>query len=161
MVDTNALKPEILLAVQEGTKAAMKQVAKTAGDLRDASEPDQVLKNVVIDLQLELDEVKIGHDTDKAPTVSIPLLASLALFIRRSGFQRDNAMELIREAMTEALTLDKKAEKALLAETGVAECVKTLKDEVIDRLPRTRVKKSVRVKGATLTVKSAGLGEDN
>jgi len=151
-------QPEILLACQEGVKSALKTLTKTAGsgDLRDLAQPDQTLKGLVIDLQLEIDQVDIGHDTDKAPTCSIPMLAAMALLIKRMGVTRDGALDLIGDVMKQAMALGKDASKELLKETGVAEAQQRLKDEVIATLPRTRVRKSVKVKGAKLTVKGAG-----
>lgn len=155
-MSTTEIAPEIRLAIEAGIKDALKGVAKTAGDARDAADPDQTLTGLVIDMQLEIDEVKIGHDSDKSPTCSIPMLATLALFIKRMGFQRDKALETLQEVMQEAMTLDKDAVKALMAEAGVAEAEQAVREKVIAKLPRSPVKKTVRIKGATLTVKGAG-----
>src|SRR5688572_5036513 len=38
-----------------------------------------------------------------APTVSIPLVATLALFWEKAGIGRDKALSLLREAITEAM----------------------------------------------------------
>lgn len=151
-------QPEILLACQEGIKSALKAITKTAGtgDLRDLARPDQTLRGLVIDLQLEIDQIDIGHDTDKTPTCSIPMLAAMALLIKRMGITRESGLNTLRDVMKEAMTLGKDASKALLEESGVAAAQQRIKDEVIATLPRTRVRKSIKVKGAKLVIKAAG-----
>jgi hypothetical protein len=152
-------QPEILLTLEQGVKKAIKDFAKTAGtkDLRDECDADQEFGPMVLDFQLEVDSVQITHDTDKAPTVSIPWLAAMALLIKRMGITRDSAIEKLTEAMRDSLTLGKSAKKELFGETGVEDAQKMLKEEVIAKLPRTPVRKSVKVKGATLHVKSVGV----
>lgn len=87
-----------------------------------------------------------GEDTTKKPTSSIPWLTTLALFVHRSGMQRDAAMALLRDAMIEALNLDKDAEKALLRVSGVADAKELFEEEVTSKLPRTPVQGAVRGK---------------
>jgi len=147
--------PNLRLAVEAGIKAALKVVAKTAGDARDGADPDRTIRGLVINMTLEVDELQIGHDTDKAPTASIPLLPTLALLVKRMGATREAALEMLTEVMDEALTLGKDATKALLEEQGVADAQAAIKNKVIAKLPRTKVKKSVRVKGAKLTITGA------
>ena len=146
------LSPEILLALQAGVKKAIDDVEKAGGDLKDRATPNQTLKGLSVNIVLTLDEVAIGADTDKSPTCSIPLLPTLALMVKRMGCTRDAALTLIREVMQQALTMDKDATKALLEEAGVAEAETQIKTEVIGKLPRTKVQKAVRIKGASLTV---------
>jgi len=146
------LTPELRLAIEAGIKDALKKVEKTAGDARDEAKPDQKITGMVIDLRLELAEVDIGHDTDKAPTSSIPLLPVLGLMVKRMGVTRDAALKMLQEVMEAALTMDKDASEELLKEAGVAEAEEAIRTKVIATLPRTKVKKSVKVKGASLTV---------
>ena len=79
-------------------------------------------------------------------------LPTLALLVKKMGFQRDKALVMIREAMTEAIDMDKKAAKALLEQEGVADAEKMVKQEIINQLPRVPVNKSVKAKDCTLTV---------
>lgn len=127
-------------------------------DARDQVGPG-VHKDVEMTLTIKAGEVRIGQDTDKAPTVSIPLKAAMALLIKRMGFQREKAVETLRDVMQEALRLDKDAEKTILAEQGVADAEKMLKEEVLAKLPRTPVKGAVKVKDVTLTLHSASIAE--
>ena len=151
----NNQTPEIRLAIEAGIKDALKKVAKTAGDARDGADPDQTVEGLVINMTLEIDQLKIGHDTDRAPTASIPLLPTLALLIKRMGATREAAMEMMTEVMDEALTLDKDATTALLEEQGVADAQAAIKKKVIGKLPRTKVKKMAKVKGVKLTISGA------
>ena len=116
--------------------------------------------NLVMDLTVRVGEMRIGADTDKAPTCSIPLLPTLALMIKRMGFQREKALEVLTEVMTQAINLDKDATKALLAETGVADAEKLLKTEVIAKLPRTPVKGAVKVSDVEVDLKGMAIQSD-
>lgn len=122
-----------------------------------------VHNNLVMDLTVRVGEIRIGNDGDKAPTTSIPMLAAMALLVKRMGFQRDKALEVLKEVMEEALTLkeDKAATKALLAETGVADAEKLLKEEVIAKLPRTAVKGRVDVKDVEVDLKGMAIQSDD
>lgn len=92
-----------------------------------------------------------GADKEVTPTVKTPWLTVLALLVQRAGFQREQAMELIRDAMTEAMLTgddDVKVDR-LMAETGVAEAKKRVETEVMAQLPK--MKQSGAVK-ANLTI---------
>lgn len=47
--------------------------------------------------------VRKGEDVEYTPTVEIPLLATLALVLEKSGFMREHAKAILVEAMTEAI----------------------------------------------------------
>jgi len=68
--------------------------------------------NETLNLQLS-GSVKRGNDTTFQPTVAIPLKLALALLLEKMGFQRDNAMKMLVEAMTEALNFSETEEKLL------------------------------------------------
>jgi hypothetical protein len=61
--------------------------------------------------------VKKGEDTEYRPTVDIPLKLALALVLEKAGYgregQRENAVALLVEAMTEALEAGEKADEAI------------------------------------------------
>ena len=48
-----------------------------------------------------------------APTVSIPLIAALALFWEKAGIVRDPALEMLREALAEAMTAKVKEDASI------------------------------------------------
>lgn len=148
---TQKLTPELALAIQGAIDAAIKaEFGKD--DPRDKVLPDQTIDGLAVNLTVEVGSLQIGHDTDKTPTCSIPLLPTLALLVKRMGATRDAALQMIKDAMTEALTLDKGATEALMAESGVAEAETLIKEKVIATLPRTKVRKAVKVKDATVTI---------
>ena len=81
-----------------------------------------------------------GDDYEKKPTTSTPWLTVIALFVRRSGIQRELAMQLIHDAMKEAIETkdDKKKSSLLMEETGVAEAKKAYEKEVLAKLKKTK-----------------------
>jgi len=106
--------------------------------------------------------MRVAPDTDKAPTASIPLLPTCALLLKRMGVQREEALDIIKEVMTEALNLDKSATKALLEDSGVKLMQDRLKAEVIEKLPRVPVKGAVKVDkdAVSVRVKSMTMDQD-
>ena len=81
-----------------------------------------------------------AEDTDKDATCSIPLIPTLALLVHRMGITRKDALKLIRNVVTDAINFDVKANEKFLQETGVADAIKLLKQDVISKLPKTSVK---------------------
>lgn len=146
-MSTANIDPQFALALITAVKKGID--AKVA---REETEPG-VYENLVMDLTVEVAEMRVAPDTDKAATCSVPLLATCALLLKR--FQpgdRDKALAVFREVMTEALDLGKDAQKELLAETGVADLEKRLKEEVIAKLPRIPVKGAVTIKPEDVVV---------
>lgn len=111
-----------------------------------------VYKDISVELRVHVGEMRVGNDTDRAPTSSIPWLAVCGLMVKRMGLQRDAALETMREALLEAFKLDKDAQAILLKETGVAEAEDMIKEEVIAKLPRTPTKGQVTVKDVEIEV---------
>ena len=148
------LTPELALALDGAIAAAIKeQFGKE--DPRSKVLPDQEIKDLTITCTVEIGSLSIGHDTDKTPTASIPHLTVLALLVKRMGATRDAALTMIRETMEQALTLNKSAAKLLLQEIGVADAEREIKEKVIAKLPRTAVKKTVKVSNVRLTLTGA------
>jgi hypothetical protein len=137
------LNPATLAAI---AKLAADAAKMTRGDL----DPGTYALDPVVTLCLTGDVV-VSADTEKAPTCSIPLLPALALMAKRMGCQRESALKILREVMTEAINLGKDATEELLEETGVAEVEAKIREEVIAKLPKTPVKGLIKVK-ATATL---------
>lgn len=79
-----------------------------------------------------------------APTTSIPLVATLALFWEKCGIARGEALAILREAITEAIAEGAdKNEQIQSRIKDVDAAVKAVKDELIAKLPK--VKRSGRV----------------
>jgi hypothetical protein len=55
------------------------------------------------------------HDEMVAPTVSIPLIPTLALFWEKAGIVRDRALTMLREALAEAMSAKVKEDAAIKA----------------------------------------------
>jgi hypothetical protein len=143
---TASIDPKYSLALLQAAKKGLD--AKTA---RDETKPG-VYRNIKMTVEIEVDEMRVAPDTDKAPTASIPLLPTLALLLKRMGVQREEGLDIIKEVMTEALDMGKDATSALLADSGVEAMQKRLKTEVIDKLPRTPVKGAVKVEKEAVSV---------
>lgn len=86
----------------------------------------------------------VAEDTDKTPTVSIPMKEVLALFVARSGCTREASVKLLRECMTEALLHGVKGEGAVAAAADIAKEHKKVVEEMLESLPRTFVAGAVK-----------------
>jgi hypothetical protein len=87
------------------------------------------------------------------PTVSIPLKATLALALKKAGFQRENIIKILVATMQEALTLDESAVKSMEKLVGESEAkVK----EIVGKLPKqTRAgKTTVKINHYDITVET-------
>ena len=91
-----------------------------------------------------------------APTVSIPLIPTLALFWEKCGVTRDHALRMLREALTEAM-LDGVKEDAHIQSRvkDVDAAIKAVRSELIERLPKMRRSGRVITRGLTVTVTAA------
>lgn len=137
--DIKDLTPETLAALA-------KLASDAAKETRDSLEPGEYAVEQVVTIFLD-GTVKVSADTDKVPTSSIPLLPALALMAKRMGMQREKALSILREVMTEALTMGKDATTELVREYALEDVEKEIKQEVLAQLPRVPVKGSVKVKG--------------
>lgn len=142
---------------------ALLQAAKKGVDAKSARNETSpgVYSKIVMDVHIEVDEMRVAPDTDKAPTSSIPLLPTVALLLKRMGIQREEALNVLKDVMIEALDLGTDARKKLLEDTGVAEMEVRLKEEVIAKLPRVPVKGAVKVDAdaVRVTIKSMTMVE--
>lgn len=100
----------------------------------------QIDTEVVVRLEGELVRKK---DFQRAPTVSIPLIPTMALLIQRLGIQRETAKALIFEVMLEAI-LDKSTleEKYELFETHIKDVEAAMEhvQEITQSLPKVDTK---------------------
>jgi hypothetical protein len=73
------------------------------------------------------------------PTVSVPLVPTLALFWEKAGLERDKAMVLLREAITEAMTDGEKEDRNIKDRIDdVNAAIKAVRKDLLDRLPKMR-----------------------
>jgi len=106
--------------------------------------------------------VERRKDTMIAPTVSIPLVPTLALFFEKSGITRDHALRMLREAITEAITNGKDKDEEIQARIIELEAaMSAIKDDLIAKLPKVARKgavitKNLEIEVVPLTTASAG-----
>ena len=86
-----------------------------------------------------------------APTTSLPTILTLALFWQKCGVTRDHALNMLKEAITEALAngTDKDTEIAARVK-DVEKAVESIKRDLIAKLPKQ--KRAGRVVTKNLTV---------
>src|SRR6516165_3609664 len=83
--------------------------------------------------------VEKKEDEFVAPTVSIPLIPTLALFWEKCGVTRDHALRMLREAITEAMLDGVKEDGHIQSRVkDVEAAVAAIRSELIDRLPKSR-----------------------
>lgn len=100
--------------------------------------------------------VEKGRDEFVAPTVSIPLIPTLALFWEKCGITRDHALRMLREAISEAMLDGVKEDGHIqdrIKDTEAA--IQAIRTELIDRLPKMRRNGRVTTKGLSVTVTAA------
>ena len=86
-----------------------------------------------------------------APTTSLPTILTLALFWQKCGVTRDHALNMLKEAITEAMTNGKDKDTEIAARVkDVEKAVEAIKRGLIDKLPKQ--KRSGRVVTKNLTV---------
>ena len=89
--------------------------------------------------------MKVLEDTDKTPTVSIPMKEVLALFIRYCGITREAAITILTRAMNEALEESNQGAGALAAELPIIdEIIDSIVTPMLLKLKRTPVKGAVK-----------------
>lgn len=83
--------------------------------------------------------VERREDQFVAPTISIPLLATMAYFVDRLGLESDQALTTLREAITEAMTQNVEESPAIKARMNEMEAaVAAVKRDLIGKLPKLR-----------------------
>jgi hypothetical protein len=97
--------------------------------------------------------VNVKEDTEKVPTVSIPVKEVLGLFISRSGALRDANIALMKECISDALAAKGGkggAKGSLEAEFDAA--FGQVVAGFLSTLPKTKVRGEVDMDGVTVTV---------
>jgi len=74
-----------------------------------------------------------------APTVSIPLIPTIAFFWDRLGVEKDAAMRVLHDAIAEAMHMQTNESPAIKSKMDdVAEAVAAVKRDLISELPKMR-----------------------
>ena len=99
-------------------------------------------------------------DQQITPTTSVPLISVLALFWEKSGIAQDEAIRLLREAITEAM--DENACKNCRIKSRIDDvtlAVEAVKKDLLAELPKVpRAGKTI-TKGLQISVKSLELAD--
>ena len=118
----------------------------------------------------EIDEVlvvrvrgSVEKHTDQlvSPTVSIPLVSTLALFWSKAGLNRDEALSLLREAITEAMDDRVNEDHAIQQRIDdVQEAIAAIRTDLIDQLPKMKRAGRLVTKDLDIAVTSVGFAEE-
>jgi len=85
------------------------------------------------------------------PTTSLPTILTLALFWQKCGVTRDHALNMLKEAITEALTSGKDKDTEIASRVkDIEKAVEAIKRDLIAKLPKQ--KRAGRVVTKDLTV---------
>jgi hypothetical protein len=88
-----------------------------------------------------------------APTVSIPLIAALALFWEKAGIVRDKALAMLRESLREAMNDNVQEDGAIKQRIkDVDQAVKAIKQELIAGLPKMHREGKVLIDGLRVEI---------
>ncbi len=91
--------------------------------------------------------MNVAEDTEKIPTVSIPMKETLALFIRYCGITREAAMLILERAMNDALAESSQGTGAIAeAMPIINETMDSVVAPLLARLTKTPVKGMVTTK---------------
>lgn len=93
-----------------------------------------------------------GEDYEQAPTCNIPLLATMALFLEKAGFQRELCKTLMVDAMKEALAGNLEGKATVQARLKDLEGAMEHVREVTEELPKKPCKGACRAKIVVETV---------
>jgi hypothetical protein len=98
-------------------------------------------------------------DQQIAPTASIPLVATLALFWEKAGVTRDRALAMLKEAISEAMKDGaNKGERIEARIKDVETAIQAVKEELIAKLPK--VKRAGRVSTKDLQIEILPVAEE-
>jgi hypothetical protein len=100
--------------------------------------------------------VEKKDDEFAAPTVSIPLIPTLALFWEKCGITRDHALRMLKEAITEAMLDNVKEDDHIQSHIkDVEAAIKAVRTELIAQLPKMQRSGKVMTKDLAVTVMTA------
>ena len=93
------------------------------------------------------------NDQFVAPTTSLPTILTLALFWQKCGVTRDHALNMLKEAITEAMINGKDKDTEIAARMkDVEKAVEAIKRDLIAKLPKQKRAGRVITKHLTIEV---------
>lgn len=82
-------------------------------------------------------QVEKHDDQMIAPTISIPIIPVLAFFWERAGIERDAAMTMLRDAITEAMHENRKEDASVMQRIeDMEKAIKAVRTDLIATLPK-------------------------
>ena len=88
-----------------------------------------------------------------APTTSLPTILTLALFWQKCGVTRDHALNILKEAITEAMTNGTNKDTEIAARVkDVEKAVEAIKRDLIAKLPKQKRSGRVVIKNLNIEV---------
>lgn len=118
----------------------------------------------------EIDEVLVVRvrgsvekhaDQFVSPTVSIPLVSTLALFWEKAGLNRDEALSLLREAITEVMDVKVNEDTAIQSRIDdVHQAISVIRKDLIDQLPKMKRSGRLVTKDLDIAVTPVGFADE-
>ena len=97
-------------------------------------------------------EVEKLDDQMISPTISIPLIPTLAFFWERCGLQRDEALSILRDAISDALEADVNENRNIKSKIDdVQVAMDAIRQELIEKLPKIPRSGKVNTKDLRIT----------
>lgn len=87
------------------------------------------------------------EDHQYTPTNSVPLKAVIGILLAKMGFQRERAMAILVEAITQALLEEKSADSALRDRISDVDLAMSRVQSVLEALPKQTRKGALKVEG--------------
>ena len=83
--------------------------------------------------------VEMGEDSLAIPTVSIPLISTLAFCFEKLGVDRDSQVAVLRSAITEAMEAERNKDASISSRIRhVSDAVEFVKREILQTLPKMK-----------------------
>jgi hypothetical protein len=106
--------------------------------------------------------VEKGEDSFATPTVSIPLITTLAFCFEKLGVDRDSQVAVLRQAIREAMESDEKEDRSIQARIRhVSEAVEFVKKEILQTLPKMKRQGRLDCRNLRVSFEPAGAAATN
>jgi hypothetical protein len=132
-------------------------VAKAIADKAAKAAREEIQPGLrIVDFYLHVHgDLAIAQDTEKTPTVSIPLYATLAIALKKAGVQAENILSIIESSVSEAIANDTKVNDGISEQ--VEQICDHLKTRFAETLPKTPVRGAVKANLVVEKIEAADL----
>lgn len=138
------------MSMNEVTKIALMKGMEKLGKAVDIR-PGHYNVDQVVTLRVR-GTVDRGEDYEQTPTADIPLLATMALFLEKAGFQRELSKALLIDAMQEAMAGNIQGKETVEARLKDLDEAMIHVRQITDALPKKPCKGATRAKITVETV---------